>query len=144
MIKRMNPELLEQRKKLITDYLALNNQATASELKKILHFPLSTASLFLTRLRNLGHIYRTGPATSPRYWLSESRYLAWVKVNEDAEIEKLKTMTRKREFEISEPDSLIFLSKKRPLGTNTIFEECKQNSAMLLTVLRTMAARRVT
>lgn len=140
MIKRMNPELLERRKKLVTDYLALNDQATASELKEILHFPRSTASLFLTRLRNLGHIYRTGPATSPRYWLSESRYLAWVKAKEDAEIEKLNTRTRKRAFKVCEPDHLIYLSKKRPAGINTIFDECKHNS-QILPVLQVMARR---
>lgn len=143
MIKRLNPEIYEQRKKLVTDYLEVNEFATAGQLKAILEMPRSTNTLFISRLRNLGVIYRTGAERSPRYWLSKEKHQAYLKAKEDAEIERLSNRQRKPAFKVDEMDTLIFLSKKRPSGTNTIFEECKQNSAMLLPVLRTMAARRV-
>lgn len=143
MIRRLNPEIYEQRKRLVTDYLEENEFATAGQLKAILELPRSTSTLFISRLRNLGIIYRTGAERSPRYWLNKEKYQAHIKAKEDAEIERLNNRKRKAAFKVNELDTLIFLSKKRPSGTNTIFEECKQNSAMLLPVLRTMAARRV-
>lgn len=140
MIKRMNPEIFEQRKKLITDYLETHDNVKSSVLKGLLGFPRSTNSLFLTRLKNMGIIFRSGGATSPRYWANEERYLAAGRQIEAAEVERVHKLTRKAAFKVSDRDTLIYLNKKRPAGVNTVFEDCKRNSTML-PVLKVMSRR---
>lgn len=139
---KMTKEDYDRRVKAVTDYLNAHDCAKSYQLKALLGMPKSTAGAFIAKLRAVGIIYRHGSAACPRYWLSKTRYQAWMQAKEDAEVERVNALSRKRPFKVSAVDQLIFLNRKRPSGINTVFEECKQNFG-ILPVLQVMAARRV-
>lgn len=140
--QKMTKEEYDKRVKAVTDHLNAHDCAQSYQLKALLGMPKSSAGGFLAKLKAIGIIYRHGSAACPRYWLSEARYKAWMQAKEDAEVERVNALSRKRPFKVNESDQLIFLNRKRPAGINTVFEECKQNFG-ILPVLQVMAARRV-
>ncbi|MES4613554.1 hypothetical protein A8A01_03210 [Ewingella americana] len=133
-------ERFESHRAMVRDYATKNNSFSASDVERLLNISRTSAKNLVNRCINLGDIYRSGSGRGSSLWLNEDKF---IKYGLEKEMQRQANRKRKPAFKVTDMDTLIFLSKKRPSGTNTIFEECKQNSAMLLPVLRTMAARRV-
>lgn len=89
----------------------------------------------------LGEIYKSGAGSATRFWINEAHY----KQHSEVDIPQRKYKMDKPakitvQMEKPEPEEMKSLSKKRPAGINTVFEECKQNFG-ILPVLKVMARR---
>lgn len=133
-------ELFEIRKQIIKNFVAENNGVRRIDVQNKLGLKDTFTVELLTKIARLGEIYRSGTGPIIRYWISEEH------MNEynASQVEPPKPKTNppvivgRRQPNLN--PTMIFLSKKRPAGINTVFEECKQNFG-ILPVLQVMARR---
>lgn len=144
MAPRIQFERNDERRKIIQQFITENPASQTKAVCELIHVGHRRASHILNLMANVGEIYRGGDHNTTRYWINESAFNEWLERSAPVKTRKVYREAesyRCSEYHRSFLNGLIFLSKKRPSGTNTIFEECKQNSAMLLPVLQVMARR---
>ncbi|CAH0205558.1 hypothetical protein SRABI106_01630 [Rahnella aquatilis] len=143
MMNKPCKELFESRKEEMKRYIASKNGIRGCEIEEVLSLGRSRANAMLLKVVRLGEIYKSGAGPTTRFWINEAHYIQ----HKEAEIPQRKYVKDKPAnitvvVEKREPSPMKFLSRKRPAGINTVFEECKQNFG-ILPVLQVMAARRV-
>lgn len=121
------------RRAAIVEFLVANPGAKKKDIASAVGIVYRTASTLLGALKHSGQIYATGTNHNVRYWKADGPI---VDTNE-AEPEPEPAMPAS-----AVGRGMVFLSRRRPSGINTVFEECRHNSAMLLPVLQVMARRR--
>lgn len=141
-MRSLNVEKLNHYRQAILGHVKKNPGTQTNKICKLILVGHRRASTLLTMLANCGEIYRAGHHNITRYWISEEAYKA-------DDINKVDE--KKKEVSPPHPKfnqhrrttigSMVYLSRKRPAGINTIFDECKQNSVVILPVLQVMARR---
>lgn len=144
MVARNQKAKDDLRKQDIKNFIKEHPGVQTSKIAKFVYVGHRRASTLLTMMVNTGELFRAGSHNSTGYWTSETAWRAdWDSRHKPEAVAPVKTrpicMAPAKQYPAA---GLIFLSRKRPLGTNTIFDECKHNS-QILPVLRVMAARRV-
>lgn len=129
----------EARKRDMKEMIKKNPGIQTSKIAEAFYLGRRRASTLLTQMTNLGEIYCAGSHNGTGYWISEQAWMDDPKKRASSEPNGRPVCMAPAKR--TPTCGLTFLSKKRLSGTNTIFEECKQNSAMLLPVLQVMARR---
>ena len=119
-----------ERRAEIVEFLASNPGAKKKDIACAVGIVYRTASTLLGALKHSGQIYATGTNHNVRYWKVDGPMIDMP----ETEPEPIVPAT-------SVGRGMVFLSRRRPSGINTVFEECRHNSAMLLPVLQVMARR---
>jgi len=135
-------ELFETRKQAIKTFIAAHNGVRRIDVQNKLGLKDTFTANLLTRIIRLGEIYRFGTGPTIRYWISEEHMNEYNASQVEPPKPKTRTPVIVGRKKPNNNPTMIFLSRKRPVGINTIFDECRQNST-ILPVLRVMAARRV-
>ncbi len=144
MVSRIQFARNDERRKTIQEFIAENPASQTKAICELIFVGHRRASHILNMMANVGEIYRAGDHNTTRYWINEEAFHHWMETASPPKARKVfrdEESYRCSEFHRNFLSGMVFLSKKRPSGTNTIFEECKQNSEMLLPVLQVMARR---
>ena len=141
---KINVGRTNEYRQAVQQYITEHPGSQTNQISKILHVGHRQASTILRMLSNCGDIYRAGHHNVTRYWISAVAYKT-EGVCGDAERETFDskskaTSSRYNQHHRTNISSMVFLSKRRPVGINTVFEESKRNS-QILPVLQVMARR---
>jgi hypothetical protein len=133
-------ELFETRKKIIKNFVSSHNGVRRKEVQIKLGLGDTFTAELLTKIIQLGELYRSGNGSNIRYWISEDRMNEYNASQVEPPKPKTKPPVIVGRRKPNNNPTMIFLNRKRPAGINTVFEECKQNFG-ILPVLQVMARR---
>lgn len=148
-VKSRKIELLNERRQQVKEFVASKNGIKGIEIERILGLKRSRAAVILLKIVRMGDIYKSGNNSGSVYWIDENHFLNNRVIARKKKPRKFSErgclndasaalpVIRRRE-----PSPIVFLSRKRPAGVNTVFQECKENFKILLPVLEVMARGR--
>lgn len=125
------------RRKQIADYVAERDGVRMCELIKLIGLSRTQVADIVNRTEKMGDIWRS---EGLRYFKDEAHFLAVGVEDQKRRAAHIDQVVRSRGNEGERHYGLKFLSRKRPAGINTVFDECRQNST-ILPVLKVMARR---